>query len=50
MSTQLLAQGIELMDGYAASHLSPVADMIVVGNTVSRGNPAVEYLLNEGLP
>ncbi|MFT5131992.1 MAG: UDP-N-acetylmuramate: L-alanyl-gamma-D-glutamyl-meso-diaminopimelate ligase [Gammaproteobacteria bacterium] len=50
MSTQLQSQGIELMDGYLASHLSPAPDMIVVGNTVSRGNIAVEYLLNEGLP
>lgn len=49
MSTQLLAQGIELMDGYSASHLSPAPDMVVIGNTLSRGNAAVEYLLNEGL-
>jgi UDP-N-acetylmuramate: L-alanyl-gamma-D-glutamyl-meso-diaminopimelate ligase len=50
MSTQLLNQGIALMDGYNADHLEPAADMIIVGNTLSRGNPAVEYMLNEGLP
>ena len=49
MSTQLETQGIELMDGYLASHLSPVPDLIIVGNTVSRGNAAVEYLLDEGM-
>ncbi len=49
MSTQLESQGIELMEGYLASHLTPAPDMIVVGNALSRGNAAVEYLLNEGL-
>lgn len=49
MSTQLEAQGIELMEGYLASHLSPAPDMIIVGNTVSRGNAAVEYLLDGGM-
>ncbi len=50
MSTQLSRQGIELMEGYSELHLSNVPDMIVVGNTLSRGNPAVEYMLNQGLP
>ncbi len=50
MSTQLLEQGIELMEGYNASHLSPAPDLVVVGNTLSRGNAMVEYMLNEGLP
>jgi UDP-N-acetylmuramate: L-alanyl-gamma-D-glutamyl-meso-diaminopimelate ligase len=49
MSTQLASQGIELMDGYAESHLSPAPDMVVVGNTLSRGNVAIEYMLNEAL-
>lgn len=50
MSTQLEAQGIVLMDGYKASHLKNNYDVIVVGNTVSRGNPAVEYMLDARLP
>ncbi len=50
MSSQLQAQGIELLEGYCADHLSPAPDSIVVGNTVSRGNAAVEYMLNAGLP
>ena len=49
MSTQLEAQGIELMEGYAASHLDPAPDLVVIGNAMSRGNPAVEHVLNTGL-
>ncbi|PLW83883.1 UDP-N-acetylmuramate:L-alanyl-gamma-D-glutamyl-meso-diaminopimelate ligase [Kineobactrum sediminis] len=49
MSTQLQAAGIDLMEGYAASHLQPAPDQVVVGNAMSRGNPAVEYMLNAGL-
>jgi UDP-N-acetylmuramate: L-alanyl-gamma-D-glutamyl-meso-diaminopimelate ligase len=49
MSTQLEQQGIELRQGYAAEHLQPHPDCVVVGNVMSRGNPAVEYLLDQGL-
>lgn len=50
MSTQLEAAGIELMQGYAASHLQPHPDLVIVGNAMKRGIEAVEYLLNAGLP
>ena len=50
MSTQLEALGIGLMSGYAAEHLQPPPDLIVVGNALSRGNPAVEYMLDQCLP
>ncbi len=50
MSTQLEAQGIELLQGYAPEHLQPAPDLVVIGNALSRGNPAVEYVLNQGLP
>ncbi|UXY53777.1 UDP-N-acetylmuramate:L-alanyl-gamma-D-glutamyl-meso-diaminopimelate ligase [Pseudomonas tohonis] len=50
MSTQLEAQGIELMQGYDSAHLDPAPDLVVVGNALSRGNPAVEHVLNKGLP
>lgn len=50
MSTQLQAQGIELTQGYEASQLDPAPDLVVIGNALSRGNPAVEYVLNKGLP
>lgn len=49
MSTQLQEQGIELMEGYSAGHLQPRPDLVVIGNALSRGNPAVEYILNEGI-
>lgn len=50
MSTQLEAQGIELMQGYDPAHLDPAPDLVVIGNALSRGNPAVERVLNAGLP
>jgi len=50
MSTQLEAQGIELMQGYLPEHLDPAPDLVVIGNALSRGNPAVEYVLNQGMP
>ena len=49
MSTQLEMQGIDLMEGYSADHLSHDPDMVVVGNALSRGNPAIEYMLEKGL-
>lgn len=50
MSTQLEAAGIELMEGFSAEHLQPAPDCVVVGNALSRGNPAVEYMLNARIP
>ena len=50
MSTQLEEAGIDLMEGYVADHLRPEPDMVVIGNALSRGNPAVEYVLDRGLP
>ncbi len=49
MSTQLDAQGIVLRQGYAAEHLEPPPDQVVVGNAMSRGNPAVEAMLERAL-
>jgi len=49
MSTQLEALGIGLMSGYHAEHLQPAPDLVVVGNAMSRGNPAVEYMLDQRL-
>ena len=48
MSTQLEAQGIELTQGYDPAQLDPAPDLVVIGNAMSRGNPAVEYVLNKG--
>ncbi|MCV6626580.1 MAG: UDP-N-acetylmuramate:L-alanyl-gamma-D-glutamyl-meso-diaminopimelate ligase [Cellvibrionaceae bacterium] len=50
MSTQLEQAGITLHEGYDASVLEPAPDLVIVGNAMSRGNPAVEALLNKRLP
>ncbi len=51
MSTQLQQQGIELVSGYEADYLRcNEPDMVVIGNALSRGCPAVEYTLNHHLP
>ena len=49
MSTQLEALGIALKQGYAPANISPDCDEIVVGNALSRGNAAVEHVLDRGL-
>ena len=49
MSTQLEAAGIALQEGFRSEHLHPAPDQVVVGNALSRGNPAVEYLLDQGI-
>lgn len=50
MSTQLQEQGIQLIEGYDPAQLKPAPDLVIVGNAMSRGNPAVEYMLDAGLP
>jgi UDP-N-acetylmuramate: L-alanyl-gamma-D-glutamyl-meso-diaminopimelate ligase len=49
MSTQLEQLGISLSQGYLPGNISPDCDSIVVGNALSRGNPAVEHVLDQGL-
>src|SRR5689334_16064077 len=52
MSTQLTALGIALTDGFDPSQLDGVAkgaELFVVGNVVSRGNPLMEAVMNRGL-
>ncbi|MDT8841892.1 UDP-N-acetylmuramate:L-alanyl-gamma-D-glutamyl-meso-diaminopimelate ligase [Paraburkholderia fungorum] len=51
MSTQLEAQGIRLIEGYGAEQLDGLnADLFVIGNVVTRGNPLMEAILDRGLP
>lgn len=50
MSTQLQAQGIELIEGFGSEQLELKPDLFVVGNVVSRGNPLIEEILDRGLP
>jgi UDP-N-acetylmuramate: L-alanyl-gamma-D-glutamyl-meso-diaminopimelate ligase len=50
MSTQLEEAGIGICEGYGPEQLDPAPDLVVVGNAMSRGNPAVEAMLNKGIP
>ncbi len=49
MSTQLEALGITLQSGYRAEHIGSDVDEVVIGNALSRGNAAVESVLDRGL-
>ena len=48
---RLLHEGkIVVEQGYDAAYLSPPPDLVVIGNSVSRGNPEVESVLEHGIP
>ena len=48
MSTQLESLGIEIFEGYGEGALDPSADVVVVGNVMTRGMPVIEALLDSG--
>ncbi|MCX7893778.1 MAG: UDP-N-acetylmuramate:L-alanyl-gamma-D-glutamyl-meso-diaminopimelate ligase [Burkholderiales bacterium] len=50
MSTQLASAGIDIVEGYGADQVGLGADVWVVGNVVTRGNPLMEEILDRGLP
>lgn len=50
MSTMLLDNGIEITNNYNEEQLNQGQDLIIVGNAMSRGNPCVEYMLDNDLP
>jgi UDP-N-acetylmuramate: L-alanyl-gamma-D-glutamyl-meso-diaminopimelate ligase len=50
MSEQLAADGIEVVEGWDPGQLEPAPDLVVIGNALSRGNPAVEAVLDRDLP
>jgi len=50
MSTLLADAGIEPAQGYAAGHLEPPPDLVVVGNAVHRDNPEAVEAERRGLP
>ena len=53
MSTQLESLGIALNEGFGANQLQGIArdaDVFVIGNVVSRGNPLMEAILEAGKP
>jgi UDP-N-acetylmuramate: L-alanyl-gamma-D-glutamyl-meso-diaminopimelate ligase len=49
MSTLLESEGIVLHEGYHEEPMHDAPDLVIIGNALSRGNPAVEYVLNNGL-
>ena len=50
MSTQLEEQGITLIEGFDADQIGIRPDLFIVGNVVTRGNPLMEAILDQGLP
>ncbi|NNF17574.1 MAG: UDP-N-acetylmuramate:L-alanyl-gamma-D-glutamyl-meso-diaminopimelate ligase [Gammaproteobacteria bacterium] len=50
MSTQLQALGIELLDLTDLTQFERNIDIVIVGNAMTRGMPAIEHLLNSKLP
>jgi UDP-N-acetylmuramate: L-alanyl-gamma-D-glutamyl-meso-diaminopimelate ligase len=49
MSEFLVREGITLLEGYRAEHITDSLDRVVVGNAISRGNPELEAVLDRKL-
>ena len=49
MSNLLEGEGIVLHEGYSEEPMHDKPDLVIIGNALSRGNPAVEYVLNNRL-
>jgi len=49
MSTLLEKEDIQIIEGYDPSQLTPNPDLVIIGNAMSRGNPCVEYILNNNI-
>jgi UDP-N-acetylmuramate: L-alanyl-gamma-D-glutamyl-meso-diaminopimelate ligase len=47
MSDFLASIGISILQPYSEANLKPRPDMVIVGNAISRGNPELEYVLDE---
>ena len=50
MSDQLRQAGITLHEGFDPAVLTDDLDLVVIGNAMSRGNPAVEAVLDRKIP
>ncbi|MWP46788.1 UDP-N-acetylmuramate:L-alanyl-gamma-D-glutamyl-meso-diaminopimelate ligase [Gilliamella sp. Pas-s27] len=50
MSTLLQKERIDIIEGYDPSQLTSTPDLVIIGNALSRGNPCVEYILNNNIP
>jgi UDP-N-acetylmuramate: L-alanyl-gamma-D-glutamyl-meso-diaminopimelate ligase len=49
-STLLDSLGVGWNEGFREENLKPAPDLCVVGNVIARGNPEIEYILDEKLP
>lgn len=50
MSTLLAKEDISIIEGYDPKQLNPAPDLVIIGNAMSRGNPCVEYILDNNIP
>ena len=50
MSDELSKLDIDVTNGYDPEVLDSKPDIVLVGNTLSRGNPSIEYMLNKKMP
>ncbi|MFN5112537.1 MAG: Mur ligase domain-containing protein, partial [Ignavibacteria bacterium] len=51
MSSMLELNGISFASNYDANHIKDyMPDLVIIGNAISRGNPEVEYILNQKIP
>jgi UDP-N-acetylmuramate: L-alanyl-gamma-D-glutamyl-meso-diaminopimelate ligase len=46
MSDFLAREGVPVLEGYLAEHITPDLDTVIVGNAISRGNPELEEVLD----
>ncbi len=49
MSTFLQQHDVPILNGFQEEHLQDSPDLVVIGNTLSRGNPEVEKVLESGV-
>ncbi len=49
MSDALKNAGIPVHLGYEPESLDPKIDLVIIGNGISRQNPCVDYILNQGI-
>ncbi|MDK9560495.1 UDP-N-acetylmuramate:L-alanyl-gamma-D-glutamyl-meso-diaminopimelate ligase [Gallibacterium anatis] len=50
MSVFLQKSGIDIIPNYDVEQLKPAPDLVIIGNAMKRGNPCVEYVLDNNLP
>lgn len=50
MTDYLQSQGIAITSGYDAKHLNDAPDLVIVGNSLVRGNGELEYVLDNKIP